>query len=457
MKKWIAALLCAALLASTSGCGFSPDSISNMLMDSESSTGEEGADLDVSAFKVGFILAEDGTAPSAVSRMKAIRQMQKELSLVDGQIIVQKKVAIDKCSSIVKAMVEEDGCDLIISTDPKYQDKILACAREYSNVQFCQEGGEQAKQSKLENMHDFYSRIYEAYYVSGVLAGLKLNAMIEDGKASKEECTVGFVASEESARAISSYTAFLLGLRRENSNASLLVRYVGSSGDSEADAKEASQLVLAGVKMMASYTTTDAVATVCAEHDIPVVGCESSVIYAAEDEAITSAVTDWTAYYTYAASAVSKGEAFEADWCQGYKEHVVGISQLNDRNLVVGMTDEVIKQEKNMCNGKTKVFETKAFTISGDKLDKKLSSKKYKAYAGYVSEGEFHESEQFSAPAFDIIIDGVEISTEDFIAEKEAELKALEESTSTEESTEDDENSDDDNNDDDDDDDEDEE
>ena len=41
-------------------------------------------------------------------------------------------------------------------------------------------------------MHNYFTNIYEARYVSGVVAGLKLNEMIEDGRHPKE---VTFTAS----------------------------------------------------------------------------------------------------------------------------------------------------------------------------------------------------------------------------------------------------------------------
>ncbi len=72
--------------------------------------------------------------------------------------------------------------------------------------------------------------------------------------------------------------AFYLGVERVCSQSSILVRYVGKRGVYDADGKAARQLIAAGVKMMAQYTYTTAVATVCAENDTPLIGNDVNLI-----------------------------------------------------------------------------------------------------------------------------------------------------------------------------------
>lgn len=60
-------------------------------------------------------------------------------------------------------------------------------------------------------MHNFFTSIYEARYVSGVVAGLKLNQMIEDGTVKEDACKIGYVGAYPYAEVISGYTSFFLG------------------------------------------------------------------------------------------------------------------------------------------------------------------------------------------------------------------------------------------------------
>ena len=44
-------------------------------------------------------------------------------------------------------------------------------------------------------MHNYFTSIYESRYVSGVVAGLKLNQMIEDGTVKADACKIGYVGA----------------------------------------------------------------------------------------------------------------------------------------------------------------------------------------------------------------------------------------------------------------------
>lgn len=60
------------------------------------------------------------------------------------------------------------------------------------------------------------------------------------------------------------------------------------------------------MKMMAQYTYTTAVATVCAENDTPLIGNDINLISTAPKDALTSVISDWSVYYTYAVNKVLK-------------------------------------------------------------------------------------------------------------------------------------------------------
>lgn len=84
--------------------------------------------------------------------------------------------------------------------------------------------------------------------------------------------------------------------------------------------------------MMAQYTYTTAVATVCAENDTPLIGNDVNLISTAPKDALTSVTSDWSKYYTYAVNKVLNGKEIAADWTAGYAEDAVVISQLNDEH-----------------------------------------------------------------------------------------------------------------------------
>lgn len=63
--------------------------------------------------------------------------------------------------------------------------------------------------------------------------------------------------------------------------------------------------------MMAQYTYTTAVATVCAENDTPLIGNDVNLISTAPKDALTSVTSDWSKYYTYAVNKVLNGKKLQ--------------------------------------------------------------------------------------------------------------------------------------------------
>jgi small subunit ribosomal protein S4 len=61
-------------------------------------------------------------------------------------------------------------------------------------------------------MHNYFDAIYEARYVSGVVAGMKLNEMIENGTITADQAKIGYVGAFPYAEVISGFTSFYLGV-----------------------------------------------------------------------------------------------------------------------------------------------------------------------------------------------------------------------------------------------------
>ena len=267
-------------------------------------------------------------------------------------------------------------------------------------------------------MHNYYVRLYEAYYTAGVTAGLKLNQMLNSGKVSSGDCTIGFVANKKTPESTSCINAFYLGVGKVCSQADMLVRYVGSTGVYDDDGEAAKQLAEAGAAFMCQYTATTAVAAVCAENDIPIIGNDVNVIDVAPSEALTSAKADWSIYYSYAVKNVIKGKAIATDWTGDYKDGSVILTQLNDQHLASGTVEKLKEVEKNLRSGKEKIFDTENFTVDGDSLEECIEEDTdFKQYKKNVKNGEYKESMKRSAPSMNFLIDGIEESTYDYLEE----------------------------------------
>ena len=420
MKKLTAAVLAVVLIISMTGCGSSRKK-TELSTESQSQEQNQVEKVENSSLKAGFLFSGDSEATSTIARKSDIEKMQGATGLTDSQILTAENVKKDSVGKKVKELVGK-GCGIIFSTDCDLEEKIIKCAAKYPDVVFCQEGGRKAAESGLSNYHTYNTRIFEAYHVGGLVAGKKLVERLNNGKAEPYNFQVGFVAEKKRPDAICCAMAFFLGVKRSYSNAKMYIRYVGSEGVYDDDGKEAKQLVRAGVSIMGEYTSTTAVAAVCAENDIPVVGRDIGMLDVAPKDALTSAVSDWSIYYTYAIEQFDKKEAIDQDWSAGYAEKANIISQLNDEQIAAETVYDVAELEKNIRDGKAKIFNTKNFTIDEQKLEDLVKNNKdYARFKNYVKGGQYLECKDHSAPEWDILIDGSEVSDYDYIGAEAAE------------------------------------
>lgn len=248
MRKHIAVVMAVIMALSICGCGSSKS-----LFPENTGEQQETKTADSGSMKVGYLLSSDGDAPDTVARVQGIRKMQEQTGIKDDQIIIKESVKKSDCEKKAAELAEK-GCSIIFSENPEFESVLEETAKKYPKVQFCQEGGKLAKDSELSNFHNYDTRIYEAYHVAGLVAGIKLNHLLDKGDISAEDCVIGFVAYEKNAKTTSCINAFYLGVERACSQSSVLVRYVGKRGVYDADGKAARQLIAAGVKMMAQYT-----------------------------------------------------------------------------------------------------------------------------------------------------------------------------------------------------------
>ncbi len=427
MKRYLALLLVLVLMVcSLAGCSKSSKTEEDTPGEATTNEGVEDSSL-----KIGFILPAQQNAPDTKAREDGIRKMQSTTGIKDSQIIIKENVSKEDCAEEIKTMAKED-CQIIFALGVRYEEAVLEAAKEYEDIQFCIEGGRESIDSGLNNVHTFNSKIYEAYYLSGILAGMRLNYMLNDGQITPDNIKVGFLAYKESEETTTCMNAFFIGMRTMCSQAtSLTVRYVGKRGNYDADGEEARQLVAEGCKLMGTYIFTSAAAAVCAENGISILGNEENIIDSAPKKAITSTYTDWSVYYTEAVNNIIAGNEIPNDWVGGYKEGAVRLAQLNDTFLINGMADKVIELEEQLRNNSVKIFDLERFTINEATLDALAENvSEFKVYKSSIKNGEFKEQSQSSAPIFSHRIDGISVSTENYLTSEE---ETTADETSTEE------------------------
>ena len=372
---------------------------------SEAATGEGVTKEDL---KVGFIFIGDENEGYTAAHYKGAKEMQEALGLNDDQLIVKWNIPEDETAKDAAMDLADQGCQIVFANSFGHESYVIEAAKEYPEVQFCHATGFQAAGSGLSNMHNFFTSIYEARYVSGVVAGLKLNQMIEDGTVKEDACKIGYVGAYPYAEVISGYTSFFLGARSVCPSATMEVKYTNSWASFDLEKEAADALISDGCVLISQHADTTGAPSTCEDKKVPCVGYNVDMTTVAPDAALTSPTNNWGVYYTHAVQCVLDGTAIETDWCQGFAEGAVDITPINEAVAAEGTDAKVTEVENAIKDGSLHVFDTSAFTVNGSSLEDLIAEGgDYAKYADYVSDGYYHESELASAPSFDIIIDGI--------------------------------------------------
>ena len=360
------------------------------------------------AFKVGVIYIGDENEGYTEAHMKGIAEMKKALGLSDSQVIEKKCIPEDEKAYDAAVDLAEQGCTYIIGTSFGHESYLIQAAKEYPKIQFAHATGYQAAGCGLSNMHNFMPSVYQSRYVSGIVAGLKLNQMIADGKIKSDEAKIGYVGAYPFAEVVSGYTSFFLGVRSVCPSATMEVRYTNSWADMALEKETAEAFIASKCVLISQHADTTGAPTACEAKGVPCVGYNVDMTAVAPNAALTSAALNWGAFYTMSAKAVKDGQNFEVNWSRGYSDDAVLITPINSKVATADANEKANAAIEGIKNGTIKVFDLSTFTIGGKSLDKLIAEGgDYAKYASYVKDGAFSEQDGFAAPAFDLRIDGI--------------------------------------------------
>ena len=347
--------------------------------------------------KIGFICIGDENSGYDANFLRGASEAMEALGLNADQLIVKYNILENQDAYDAAVDLAEAGCSYIFADSFGHEDYIKLVAEEYPEIQFSHATGYQAASSGLENLHNCFASIYEARYVAGIVAGMKLNEMIEAGKFTAEQAKVGYVGAFPYAEVVSGYTSFFLGMRSVCPSVTMTVKYTNNWGDFALEKEAAEALIAQGCVLISQHADTTGAPTACEAAGVPCVGYNIDMTAVAPTTALVSSRINWAPYLTMAIQAVMNGESFDTDWCQGYADGAVAITALNDAAVAEGTAEAVEAAEAALAAGELHVFDASTFTVGGEAPESE-----------HIYDGYFHESETASAPYFDLRIDGIE-------------------------------------------------
>ena len=150
--------------------------------------------------------------------------------------------------------------------------------------------------------------------VAGVVAGMKLQQMIDEGTITAEEAKMGYVGAFTYAEVISGYTSFYLGAKSVCPTVTMDVKFTGSWYDEKAEKEAAQALIAGGCVLISQHADSMGAPTACETAGVPNVSYNGSTVAACPNTFIVSSRIDWTPYFKYMIKCVQDGKAIDADW-----------------------------------------------------------------------------------------------------------------------------------------------
>ncbi|HMM06392.1 MAG TPA: BMP family ABC transporter substrate-binding protein [Clostridiales bacterium] len=313
-KVLLVLLLALIVVFSFAACGTSEE---------EAPADDTSSGIPVEDIKVGVIHIGDPADGTGYSYMhdQGIVGMQENLGLKDDQIVRELNIS-DSDSSAIKSAIEDciaQGCNIVFTTSYGYMDTTAEMAEQYPDVYFSHATGYMSNDT---NFNNYFGRIYQARYLTGIAAGLKT-----------ESDKVGYVAAygTELAETCSGINAFALGVQSVNPDAVVYVKSLNSWSDPTNETAYAEALAEMGCDVIAQHCDSANPQIAAENAGIYGIGYNSDMSAEAPKAELTSAIWNWDVYYTKAVQAVIDGTWTDlGNYYGGIADGFVDVAPLTD-------------------------------------------------------------------------------------------------------------------------------
>lgn len=228
--------------------------------------------------------------------------------------------------------LKQEGASMIILSSYGYSEEVKDIIKEYPEIVFYANSSEYHD----ENLTSYFARMYQARYLSGIIAGM----MTKNNK-------IGYVAAMENNEVNRGINAFTLGVKRVNEDAQVIVHWTGTWEDKEKEVTAANTLIKdAQVDTITYHQNRAYVAEVAEKNGVYCIGYHlppdnPSSTY------LTTVKCEWKLIYQELLSELLKGKAnLQRNYWIGLEAEAVGLSEYSSLVSNEIKTEvEIAKQE----------------------------------------------------------------------------------------------------------------
>ncbi len=308
--------------------------------DSETAATDPATTPDPSLIRAGFIYAgpvDDGG--------RTFMREKGRLSLAENPAVDDTMVAEfsfeggGQAEGAIDQLIA-DGANVVFMTRHDSAQAITSSAKRHSDVRFVHCGAF----APSENVEVVCGRIYQARYLSGIVAG----GMTETG-------LIGYVAAEPVPETIIGINAFALGVQSVRPDAQVMVHWTQSWYAPGNEQRHADQLVDRGVDVLTIHQDSPAALQIAERRGIHAIGYQSDMQAFAPSAVLTSAIWDWGKMYAQIIDQLSDAEAQLRPTWLGLRDGVIDLAPISDR--VPDELQQLVQQrQREIVDGRFNIF-----------------------------------------------------------------------------------------------------
>ena len=296
----------------------------------------KGETKEQSGTKVGLIITgkkDEGGWNEA--HYDAMKQACKEQG---AELIVKESIheGTGECFPVIDELAKE-GANMIFMAGYAYGKEVSTCAYKYPKIAFFQ-----IDENYIgKNVSSYFGRMYQARYLSGIVAGrmTKTNH-------------IGYVAAMKTPEVLRGINAFTLGAKKVNKNVKVYVKWTGSWDNDKLEKEYAEGLIKDyNVDLLTYHENKTNVIDVAEENNIYSIGYHFNDSERYSSKYLTSAVWNFKKFYKdrirdFETTGSIKAESY---W-YGVKEGIVDLGKYSE--LIDSETKKDLdKAREDMCNG----------------------------------------------------------------------------------------------------------
>ncbi len=230
--------------------------------------------------------------------------------------------------------------DLIFATSFGYMDSMLKVANHFPQTVFMHCAGFKT----APNMGNYFGRMYQARYLSGMVAGAMSTSKV-----------VGYVAAFPIPEVIRGINAFTLGAQAVNPDVTVRVVWTKTWYDPAKEKEAAKSLLDVGADVIAQHQDSPGPQEAAQEKGVYSIGYNTDMHSFAPAAHLTAPIWNWTPYYKQVIEAV-RNHSWKpsSDW-PGMAEGVVDLAPFA-AIVPQAVQDQVLAKKQEIIAGTEKIF-----------------------------------------------------------------------------------------------------